>query len=317
MLSDYTPTSEYYAETIGKIATEYDNNLRVDGITLESPSSTVLRPLAAAAACEGNCSGSCSGSCSGGCSGSCKDSCKDSCTGSCSGSCKDGCKDACKGDCKTACSGSCKGQCAAECSGDCKDYCLGSCKTYCSGSCMGECTGVCENKCQKCQTYCQKEQSYVKNSGTNGKTFSWSSTVDEDATILISATDWNLLVDYVKAAAKYCASSVPSLTKANSGEFITADIFNNLDSGIGSLNGSSSIGTKTGGTNGDFIKASDFNALSSHYNGAQILSSLECCQLGETPSSEYGRNQPCKNGQTCQKGQSCTQQGERGQQIGP
>lgn len=315
MLSDYTPTSEYYAETIGQIASEYDDSLRQLAAKNGIASVPIVR---AAAACEGNCSGGCSGTCSGSCSGGCSDtcsgSCKDTCKDGCTGSCKDTCKDTCKDGCTGACKGTCSNNCSGDCTNDCKSGCSGSCKSTCNGSCMGSCSGVCEDKCQACQTYCQNNQSYTSNSGTGGKTFSWSSNVGEGYPIYISASDWNDLATYVRAAAAYCASSVPSLTIAVSNEPITASIFNNMDTGIGSLNGSGRVGSKSPDI--DLIKASDFKALTSNYNSAQILDSLTCCQLGETPASEFGRNQPCKNGQTCTNGQSCSSQGERGPQVG-
>ena len=324
MLSDYTPTSQYYAELIGDLSTEYDNN-RVQTI---NPTNNITKgPILRAAAgegggcanCESGCAGGCSGSCSGSCTDTCSGSCKDTCSGSCTGSCDGGCHGTCKGEC----SGGCKGVCTADCKGDCKSACKGTCATSCDGACTTTCTGMCEDKCQSCQTFCQNNQSYTTNRGNkspNGKTFSWSSNVAQGQTILISATDWNSLAAYVRAAAPYCANSTPSLSTATSNTPITAAIFNNLDSGIGTLGGSGRVGNKTARV--DIIKAADFQALASHYNAAKIKTNLECCQLGETPEDEWGSHQPCKNKQTCNtrdggQGQTCTANSEKTDSSGP
>ena len=324
MLNDYTPISQYFAELIGDLSTERDNRMRAEAQARGVSPPSILREAAGdgCSGCETGCAGGCSGSCSGSCTSSCENNCSGGCKGTCTANCADNCTDTCKGECAGACKGGCKTGCSADCKGDCNGVCKGTCSDTCDGACVKVCTGMCEDKCQSCQTFCQNNQSYTTNRGNkspNGKTFSWSSTVAQGQTILISAANWNSLVAYVRAAAPYCANSTPSLSTATSNAPITAAIFNNLDTGIGTLGGSGRVGNKT--ANIDIIKAADFQALASHYNAAKIKSNLECCQLGETPESEYGHNQPCKNKQTCSttdggKGQSCTENSQKGPQVG-
>lgn len=314
MLYDYTPTSQYYAELIGNLGSDIEDQVRASKQSSKGP---ILMASEGCENCEGGCSGGCKGSCSGGCSDTCKGTCKDTCSSGCYGGCK--------GGCSGECSGGCRGVCTADCAGDCKSACLGTCASTCDGACTKTCTGMCEDACQSCQSYCQRAQKYTSNPVGSGKTFSWSSKVAQGETILISATDWNKLVDYVLAAAPYCASSTPSLTKTAPKALITADIFNNMDSGIGKLYRSGMVGTKQATI--DIIKSTDFTSLASNYNGAYIIAGSakcnQCCsQNTQTPESDYGSNQPCKNKQSCStrdggRGQSCTASSQKTNTSGP
>lgn len=210
-------------------------------------------------------------------------SCDGSCTGSCSGSCQ-------------GCSGSCTGTCSGTCTGKC----TGTCSTTCTGNCAGTCTGGCESYCMVCQSYCQYSQTYSKNNGSNkpngaGQTFTWSSTVDENKTILISATDWNKLAGYVENAAKVCNGGTSgSVTRVSSKDPITANIFNSMSQCLSSIT-NALVHDKTKTANKSIIYASDFLALQNGYNNAQLSSSA--------PNGEYPS--PGKANSCCQKGQAC------------
>ena len=212
MLNDYTPISQYFAELIGDLSTERDNRMRAEAQARGVSPPSILRKAAGdgCSGCETGCAGGCSGSCSGSCTSSCENNCSGGCKGTCTANCADNCTDTCKGECAGACKGGCKTGCSADCKGDCNGVCKGTCSDTCDGACVKVCTGMCEDKCQSCQTFCQNNQSYTTNRGNkspNGKTFSWSSTVAQGQTILISAANWNSLVAYVRAAAPYCANS--------------------------------------------------------------------------------------------------------------
>lgn len=279
-LNDYIPIGEFLASEIG---TQTGLNGRSRIISNDG---TKTSTMAIARDSGGTCTG-----CQTGCSGSCSGSCSGRCSGSCSGSCSGTCKGGCSGSCKTTCTGTCVG----DCTGNCAGTCTGGCETYCAGI---------------CQTYCLYQQIYSKNNGPNdpgGKIFTWSTTIAPDATIVIKASDWNLLASYVEAASDYCSSSSVSLMRAVSKAPITATIFNDLDGGIGVIN--VSVGEKK--ANIDLIKASEIKALETNYNSAKILSSLpetdgltsgKCCQKGEscmTQASGRPSLQPCAKGQIC------------------
>ena len=254
MLDDYTPTSRYYAEAIGKLGSRFNSNAAGE---------------------------------SGGSGGGGGETCA-------------GCQSGCTGNCSTSCTGDCITSCSNACSADCKS----DCKAECKGSCKGSCKGTCEDACQACQTYCENEENYSKNTG---KSFSWSVTPTEGEQIKISSTDWNKLVNYVEEAAPYCTDpkiARMTILKASPGP-ITAAVFNDLVDGLAFLRGTSmgglsnKKGLATNPTNPDKIKAADFRALASNYKAAKFRTSAECCQIKETPEKDFGRKQPCEDGQSC------------------
>mgnify|MGYP006903492109 FL=1 len=218
-------------------------------------------------------------------------------TATCSGT---NCTGGCKGTCKGTCAGGCKGTCKGTCSGTCSGTCTGTCSSTCSGNCAKTCTGGCETYCQKCQAYCQYEQTFSKNNGANkptgaGKVFTWDSTVGEDKTILISATDWNKLAGYVENAASVCVGgSSGSITRAKKDEAISAAIFNSMSSKLTAIT-SRIVKDKEKTANQSVIYASDFAALKNGYNNAQIKSTLPS---GKYPTSG-GKNSCCQLGQAC------------------
>lgn len=262
LLDNYIPISEYLSEEIGAKIAEIENKYG-DIVTYADSGST--------------CS-SCQGSCTGGCTGSCQSTCTGGCSGSCSGTCR----------------------------GTCTGTCTGTCSSSCTGTCAKTCTGTCENYCKDtCQTYCQYQQTYSKNNGSNkpsgsGTIFTWDPTPVAGDTIAITATDWNKLGSYVKAAAPYCyGSSIATRTQVAKNDPITAAIYNNLKDGVDKI-GSSGKADKE--TNVSIVKADDFTALSNGYNNAKILSSLpsnssgaanKCCQKGMISPSTWGSNQTC------------------------
>lgn len=222
----------------------------------------------------------------------------------CSTTCASDCKDTCSGDCKSTCTGSCAGSC----SGSCTDGCSTGCKSGCKGNCKGTCTNGCETPCKTyCQTYCEKQQTFSDNTynkkPTNaGNTFTWSSTVAEGETIMISHEDWNTLADYVNSAAKYCTGGDTSRTaiKVSEGDLITADIFNSMSERLSTITSALSSAKRTTEKikNSSIIYADDFKALKTGFNNAKIKSGTgTCCQKGETKKSEYNSAQPCADGQ--------------------
>lgn len=275
----YIPISTYLSSEVGTISGQSDQK-KSNMMKAAGGGTTIVRGPTEPSACEGNCSGSCSGGCSGSCSGTCDGTCDGGCYGSCSSSCD--------------------GTCVGNCSGNCAGTCTDGCETYCA---------------EDGQTFCDYEQTFSENDGDNpptgaGTTFTWSTTVAADATIDIRASDWNTLASYVEAASVYCGeNTITSLRRAAAYDPITASIFNNLNSGIASINSSHAVGSKTADV--DLIRASEINALATSYNEAQINEGLPetdgtvsglCCQLGEAcMTKEEGRPslQDCTNGQTC------------------
>lgn len=226
--------------------------------------------------CESGCSGSCSGKCGGACS--------NSCSGTCSGSCKGKCKGSCS--CCTGCSGTCTQQC----SNSCRETCKGNCYETCNDSCYQTCSGQCKGYCSEiCQTYCETQQVFTKNlspiANAIGKpAFSWSNEVKQNATINITAADWNKLKEYIKEAVKYCGGTSPSTADVVKNDFITAERYNDLANGISVEN---VIANET------IIKAEIIDKLRTAYNERKIDSSK--------PAGAYtgGQNQCCQSKQIC------------------
>lgn len=192
--------------------------------------------------------------------------------------------------CQTACQLECQ-VCSGTCAG-CTGSCTGTCSSTCTGNCAKTCSGGCETYCANdCQTYCQYEQVYSKNNGKNnpgGKIFSWDTTVAEDKTIFLTATEWNRLAKYIEDAAEYCTTSSVSITRVASKDPIYASYYNSMNNGVNAI-GSSGETNKT--ANVDLITASNIDALRTGYNNAKILSTLPlnpsgatntCCQLKES-----------------------------------
>lgn len=246
--------------------------------------------MAECTGCTGTCSGGCSGSCSGGCSG-CGGACSSGCTG-CSGTCSGSCSGTCKGSC-TCCNG-CSGTCYSACSDTCNTTCKGNCYTTCNTSCYTACTGQCKGYCSNiCQTYCETKQTFTQN--TAGKpAFSWTNSVSAEATIQITANEWNVLKDYIKAAAALCGGTAPSGADASSDKnsehnLISAAKYNDLANGIGVSN---VIANTT------LISAEVIDKLRTAYNSRQILDTL--------PAGKYTGGQ----GACCQSEQVCMASGE-------
>lgn len=226
--------------------------------------------------CTGGCEGSCSGSCEGKCSGSCKGGCS-GCSG-CSGCTS--CSGSCEGTCCTFCRNACVSACASTCNSTCKGNCFETCKDSCYESCSGQCKGYCA---EICQSYCETEQTFSLNSIGKG-TFSWTNPVAQNLTIKITASDWNKLKSYIKAATNYCGGTTPTSANVKTLDPITADDYNDLADGIDVSN---VVKNKT------LITADNIDLLRTTYNDRQIKSNLpngsynnsagpdECCQSGE------------------------------------
>lgn len=226
------------------------------------------------------CASSCTTTCSGGCQGDCS-GCR-GCTG-CSGTCEG----SCKGGCNTGCRNGCKGTCVA----DCEKTCNTSCKSACYNSCNGECKGYCS---KICQTYCQTEQNFSQNYGEKNSpstgAFSWSNLVEKDATIKITAKDWNSLKIKIQKATKYCIGNLttPVQEDVSSNDPITADLYNDLANGIEIKNVTNNQNEKS-----SLITAEVINALMDGYNSLKFKTSL--------PNGQYtgGQNDCCQSGQIC------------------
>lgn len=234
------------------------------------------------AVCAGACVTTCSRGCEGceGCSG-----CGNACSTSCTYTCENTCYGKCEGTCKSGCEGTCTASCSDSCYDSCKDDCLTSCK----GQCKGYCASI-------CQTYCQKAQTFTKNlspiaNAVGRSPFSWTNSVAEDATIQITASEWNTLRGYIKVATSYCGGTTPSGANVNSNDLITAAQYNDLANGLGVTNVTAD---KT------LISASIIDNLRTAYNNRQIKNTL--------PNGEYpltGNQNNC-----CQKGQTCMAEGQ-------
>lgn len=233
----------------------------------------------------------------------CSSGCQTNCAGSCTTACATGCATNCKGTCSGKCSGGCKGGCQSTCKGSCSSTCTGNCAKTCSGGCETYCAN-------QCQTFCQLEQTYSENNGRNdpgGSIFTWSTTIKQGETINIKASDWNKLASYIEDASDYCSTSSVSISRVESGDIITAEAFNSMNSGLNKIGTDAS--NKTAKV--DLIKADEIKALASRYNSAQIRSSLpstngissgKCCQLGEscmTQASGRPSLQPCDQTPPC------------------
>ena len=157
------------------------------------------------------------------------------------------------------------------------DGCTG-CESGCSGSCTGSCQSSCENACAPgCQYNCEDGGQTVETyNSTRQYTFDgWSSTVSPNSTINISADDWNTLAGKVKGAARVGWEKNVSVTRASSGGWITAAIYNSMVNGLNSLGNSlGSVGSST------YIEASHFSKLTNALNKATIPKK-KCCELKE------------------------------------
>lgn len=246
--------------------------------------------MAACTGCDASCTGctSCSGctSCTG-CSGC------TSCTGTCKGKCQgcQGCVGSCTGTCNVGCFGSCVGDCNKYCFDTCKDDCFTECKTSCFQTCKNKCKGYCAKEGGFCQTYCETEQTFSKNTDypnppDSPGTFAWSNTMSSGQTIIISASDWNNLIDYISKASKYCDITSPSQSNVQSGfiDPITADRYNDLANAVDVSN---VIQNET------ILRPELFAALSSGYNQLQMEEEL--------PSGKWdgGQDDCCQSGQVC------------------
>lgn len=246
-----------------------------------------------------NCASGCTSQCSSGCGGACSTSCTHGCKGNCKG---------CGGACSSSCTYSCKGTCKTGCKGTCTQSCSDSCYSSCTGDCLDTCKGKCKGYCASiCQTYCQKAQTFTENlspiANAVGKPkFSWSKPVkaksgtEEASTIIITASEWNTLKSYIKAAVPYCGGVAPSKADASSdpnniNNLISAEKYNDLANGLDLTNVEA---------NKTLISADLINALSSTYNSRKIDNDL--------PNGEYpltGNKDNC-----CQKGQTCMAEGQ-------
>lgn len=253
--------------------------------------------------CESGCTAQCSSGCGGACSTNCTTGCTDNCSG-CGGACSSNCTYTCSGTCLGGCEGTCKSGCEGTCTASCSDSCYDSCKDDCLDTCKGQCKGYCASICQ---TYCQKAQTFTENlspiANAVGKPkFSWSKPVkaksetEEASTIIITASEWNILKGYIQTATQYCGGTSPSKADASSdpnsiNNFISAEKYNDLANGLGLTNVKA---------NETLISAALINALSSTYNDRKINSDL--------PNGEYpltGNQNNC-----CQKGQTCMAEGQ-------
>lgn len=240
----------------------------------------------------------CQGGCTVQCAGDCSEFCASNCHDTCSGGCRTGCTDACSGctGC-TGCTGDCKGacygcsSCSAECDGTCVEDCRSGCKETCDYDCLATCQNQCKGYCSNiCQTYCETQQTFSLNTGYTSAVgtgqFGWSSNVASGETILISASDWNILKGYIQKACQYCGGTSPSQGDASSGDIITEDRYNDLADGI-------NVSNVSGGPDGTIISADIMNTLVSKFNSRQIIS--------DKPAGQYtgGQGQCCQNKQVC------------------
>lgn len=224
--------------------------------------------------------------CSGGCKNICGDQCSTSCTNDCYNMCL-GCTGGCDGTCWAGCSNSCYTTCQGNCYGGCK----GQCRTTCTGECKGFCATI-------CQTFCETEQTFAENAIGKG-TFSWTEDVSSGKTIQITATEWNTLKSYIKAATQYCGGISPTVEDVDSGDFITEEQYNSLADG---LNIPHVVADVT------IISADVINKLRDTYNDRLILENLP---------EGGGEGQCCQKGQTCMAtGQYLSHQGTPSQNCG-
>ena len=168
--------------------------------------------------------------------------CESGCTAQCASDCTTGCTDNCSGcggACSTTCTYGCEGSCKTGCEGTCTESCSDSCYTSCKDDCLDTCKGKCKGYCASiCQTYCQKAQTFTENlspiANAIGKSpFSWANSVTENATIKITASEWNTLRSYIKVATSYCGGTTPSESDVNANDLITATQYNDLANGLG------------------------------------------------------------------------------------
>lgn len=135
----------------------------------------------------------------------------------------------------------------------------------CESSCSPACQYRCENGGQTVATY------------NNTSSFNWRSLVAEDETIYISAEEWNDFAQIIERNAPYTYAGSCSIDEVNSGDLISASVFNELKNSIEAMNATGIVDKRS---KIDLIKASDFLTLTEKMNSAPIVN-ISCCELGQ------------------------------------
>ncbi len=132
--------------------------------------------------------------------------------------------------------------------------------------------------------------------------FSWNSTIDKDATISITASSFNSLVDKISSAyarGNQSNGGASSAKAVNKNETISADKINNLASALWGLGGTS--GTQISVKAGDLITASIFQNLATAANDLKYKSSqCDTCNI----QCDITCNK-CQTGNKCAGGNIC------------